>query len=155
MSRIWSRTHSRDADAARLCQCLQPRGDVDAVAVDVVAIDDDVAQVDPNPGDDAVVLTDFDIAVDHPPRDLGGAADRIDHARELHQHAVAGRFDDAAAVLPDLWIDELAAMRLEALQRPFLVRAHQPRVACHIGGEDRGETAFDRLFHHLPEPRRS
>jgi hypothetical protein len=33
--------------------------------------------------------------------------------------------------------------------RPFLIRPHQPRVARHIGGEDRGETAFDGLLHGL------
>jgi hypothetical protein len=32
-------------------------------------------------------------------------------------------------------------MRLQALERAFLVRAHQPRIARHIGGEDRGKTA--------------
>jgi hypothetical protein len=31
-----------------------------------------------------------------------------------------------------------------------LVCPHQPRVAGHIGGEDRGETAFDRLVHVSP-----
>ena len=41
-------------------------------------------------------------------------------------------------------------MRLEAIERAFLVGPHQPRVARHIGGEDRGETAFDGLFHGLP-----
>ena len=35
-----------DADAAGLGQRLQPRGDVDAVAVDVVALDDHVAEID-------------------------------------------------------------------------------------------------------------
>ena len=48
---------------------------------------------------------------------------------------------DAAAVLPDLRVDELAAMRLEAFERPFLVRPHQPRIPRDIGGEDRGEAA--------------
>jgi len=75
--------------------------------------------------------------------------------RKFHQHAVAGSLHDATAVFPDLRIDELAAMRLETLERPFLVRSHQPRIARHIGGEDRGETAFDRLFHSLPQPHRS
>ena len=32
-------------------------------------------------------------------------------------------------------------MRLEAFERAFLVRPHQPRIPRHIGGEDRGETA--------------
>jgi hypothetical protein len=49
--------------------------------------------------------------------------------------------DDAAVVLGDFRIDELAAQRLEAFQGAFLVRFHQPRVARHIGSEDRGETA--------------
>jgi hypothetical protein len=40
-------------------------------------------------------------------------------------------------------------MCLEALVRAFLVRPHQARVACHIGGEDCGETASSR--HCSPE----
>jgi hypothetical protein len=50
-------------------------------------------------------------------------------------------FHRAAMVLLDFRIDQLAQMRPEALVRAFLVRAHQPRVARHIGGKDRGETA--------------
>ena len=32
-------------------------------------------------------------------------------------------------------------MRLEALERTFLVPPHQARIAGHIGGEDRGKSA--------------
>ena len=39
---------------------------------------------------------------------------------------------------------KLAAQRLEAFERPFLVGAHQPRIAGHIGGENRGEAADRR-----------
>jgi hypothetical protein len=49
-------------------------------------------------------------------------------------------------MLPDLRIQELREMSLEALVRVLLVRPHQPRVARHISGEDRGETAFDGCF---------
>jgi len=35
----------------------------------------------------------------------------------------------------------MAAMRLEPFVRALLVRTHQARIAWHIGGEDRGETA--------------
>jgi hypothetical protein len=37
-------------------------------------------------------------------------------------------------VLTDLRVDELAAMRLEALVRAFLIGAHQARVTRHISG---------------------
>jgi hypothetical protein len=39
---------ARDADAAGRRQALQPRRDIDAVAIYVVAVGDDVAQIDPN-----------------------------------------------------------------------------------------------------------
>ena len=72
---------------------------------------------------------------------LDRAAHRIDDAGKLDQQAVAGGLDDAAVVLGDLRIDELAPQRLEAFERAFLVRAHQPRIARDIGGEYRSETA--------------
>jgi hypothetical protein len=39
------------------------------------------------------------------------------------------------------WIEKLAAQRLEAFEGAFLIHPHQPRIAHHIGGEDRGKTA--------------
>jgi hypothetical protein len=44
-------------------------------------------------------------------------------------------------MLADLRINAFDEMRLDALVRAFLVRPHQARIAHHIGGEDRGETA--------------
>src|SRR5207253_7963218 len=102
---------ARDADAAWLCECLQPSSDVDAVAVDVSAIDDHVAEIDPDPEGDPLVLGRLGIAVDHRPLNLDGAAHRIDDARKLHQHAVAGGLDNPAVMLPDFGVDKLAAMR--------------------------------------------
>jgi hypothetical protein len=46
-------------------------------------------------------------------------------------------------------MEELAAQRLEAFERAFLVRAHQPRIPRHIGGKDRGKTA---CLAHVPSP---
>ena len=99
-----------------------------------------------------LILGDTGIAVDHRPLDLDRAADRIDDARKFHQHAVAGGLDDAAAMLPDLRIDELAAMRPQALERALLVRSHQPRIARDIGGEDRRKTARFSRGYRLARP---
>jgi hypothetical protein len=132
---------ARDADAAGLCQCLQPRRDVDAVAVDVAAIDDHVAEIDRDPEGDAFVLGRIGVAVHHRPLDLDRAPHSIDDAGKLHQHAVAGSLDDAAVMLPDLRVDELAAMRFQAVEGSLLIRSHQPRVAGHIRGQDRRKPA--------------
>jgi hypothetical protein len=124
----------RDADPARLCERFEARRDIDAVAEDVVVLDDDVAEIDPDPEPDPAVLWHTGLAIDHRPLELGGTAHSVNDAREFRQHPVAGRLDDAAGMLADLRVDELAAMRLEAFVRAFLVRTHQARVARHIGG---------------------
>jgi hypothetical protein len=48
---------------------------------------------------------------------------------------------DAAVVLDDLRVDEVAAQRLEAFEGAFLVRPHQPRIPRDIGRKYRGEAA--------------
>jgi hypothetical protein len=95
----------------------------------------------PDPEPDPAVLGHLRLAVDHRALDLRGAAHGVNNTGKFRQPAVAGILDGTAFVLPDLRVDELAAMRLEPFVRAFLVRSHQARIARHIGGEDRGETA--------------
>jgi hypothetical protein len=101
-----------DADPARLSQGLKPGRDVDAVAVDVVVIDDDVAEVEPNSKFDAPLRRHLDIPLRHAALDFDRAAHCVDNAGELHKDAVAGELDDAASVLLDFGVDELAPMPL-------------------------------------------
>jgi hypothetical protein len=54
---------------------------------------------------------------------LGCAAQRVDDAGELHQQAVAGRFNDPAPVLSDLGVDQLAPKRLQPFEGPFSIAA--------------------------------
>src|SRR5437870_4919477 len=60
-------------------------------------------------------------------------AQRIDDAREFYEHAVAGGLvpgskpGDPPVMLGDFRVDELATQRLEAFERAFLIRPHQPR----------------------------
>ena len=82
-------------------------------------------------------------AVDHRPLQFHGTAHRVDDAREFRQHAIAGILDDAAGMLADLRVEELAAMRLEALVCALLVRPHQPRILDDIGAEDCRQPPLD------------
>ena len=117
-----------DEHPAGIGQGFDPRGDVDAVAIEVVALDDHIAEIDADAQLDAVVRRDARVPLGHRLLHLDGAAHRIDDAGKFHQHAVAGGLDDAAVVLGDLRIEELAAQRFEAFERALLVRPHQPRI---------------------------
>ena len=105
----------RDADAAGLGHGFEPRGDVDAVAMNVVAVDDDVAEIDP----DAPIRCGLGRRVlGHRRLPLDRAAHRVDDAGELDEQSVAGGLDDAAVMPGDRRVDQPGAQRLE------------PRAAC-------------------------
>src|SRR6516164_5823465 len=84
-----------DAYTTRLGQGLQPRGDIDSVAEDVVLLNDHVAEVDANAELDPVLWRRTLVAVGHCPLHLDGAMHRVNHARELRQEAVAGVLHDS------------------------------------------------------------
>jgi hypothetical protein len=96
----------RDANAAGLCDALQSRGDVDAVAKYIVVVNDDVADVNADAEFDSLVLRDRSILLSHTTLDLDGASRCIDRARELDQHTVAGGLYDAPSMRGDGWIDK-------------------------------------------------
>jgi hypothetical protein len=125
-----------DEHPAGIGQGFDPRSDVDPIAINVVGLDDDVAEIDADTQLDAIVRLDAGVPRGHPLLHFDRAAHRIDDAGKFHQHAVAGGLDNAAAVLGDLRIEELAAQRFEAFVRAFLVRPHQPRIPRDISGED-------------------
>src|SRR6516162_2448162 len=79
---------ARNADAAAGGDALEPGGDVDTVAEYVAIIFDHVADVDAHPQFDALVGADLCITHSHAALNLDGAFYRIDHARELDEHAV-------------------------------------------------------------------
>jgi hypothetical protein len=130
-----------DEHAAYLGESFDPRGDVDAVAIEIVAFDDHVAEIDPNAQFDAAIRLNADVSLRHRLLHRDRTAHRIDDAGKFHQQAVAGGLDKPPMVLGDFRIEELAAQRFEAFERAFLIRPHQPRVARHIGREDRSEAA--------------
>jgi hypothetical protein len=83
---------------AGFAKCFQTSRDINAVAKNIVAINDDVTDVDADPEDDLLFLGNSHIASDHAALNVYRATYRIDHARKLHQHPVAGGFDNAAMV---------------------------------------------------------
>jgi hypothetical protein len=137
-----------DADLAGLGEHLEPCGDIDAVAKDVAFIVDDIAQIDADTEADAVGLLPIGVAVRHSLLDDDGAAHGIDDRSELDQNAVAGGFEDAATVLGDQWIDQLAPIAFEDGEGTLFVRTHQPRISGNVGAEDRRQPSLDAFNRH-------
>jgi hypothetical protein len=75
------------------------------------------------------------------------AARRIYYAWKFHQHAISGGLEDPTAMLGDCRVHKLPAHRFEAFKTSFFVGPHKPRIAGHIGGENRGEAALDGFLH--------
>ena len=91
---------------------FQPRRHIDAIAVDIILVADDVADVDADAKFDATIGSYIGIAFGHAALNVDRVAHRVDDADEFHQHAVARGLDDTATVLGDLGIDQFLAMRL-------------------------------------------
>src|SRR5207253_2638000 len=85
---------ARNTNPARFGQSLQSGGDVHAVTVDIVPLDDDVAEIDAHPEYDPLFLGDAGIALCHTALDHDRTGDGLNNARELDQDAVAGRLYD-------------------------------------------------------------
>src|SRR6516225_68331 len=106
----------------------------------------------PNSESDVLVLGDTGIAIDHRALGLRCTPHRIHHARKLHQHAVAGVLDDAAAVLENR-INQLTEMRFDPFVGAFLIGTHKPAVTGDVGDENGGQPAFDAFRGQSGAPR--
>ena len=136
---------SGNADPARLSHRLQPRRHIDAVAENVAVLNNHVAKIDADAKEQRPSGRHVAVAPGHPLLKIDGAGERFGHALELDKQAVAGALDDAAPAPGDRRVYELEPDRLQARKRSGLVHLHQPAVADHVGGENRGEPALDMM----------
>src|SRR4029077_1625032 len=125
-----------DANATRLRNPFKARGDVDAVAKDIVVIDDDVTDVDADAKFDPLDLRHRSILLSHTALDLDGAAHRIYDAAELSEHAIARVLDDLATMFADLGISEPTQTLPHPAVCPSLAKAGQATIPSHISRKD-------------------
>jgi len=78
----------------------------------------------------------------HTTLQLGGACNRIHNTGKLHQHSVAGQFDDSSLMLADFGINEIGPQRVQCRERAGFVRTHEAAVANHVGGKNSSEAAL-------------
>jgi hypothetical protein len=130
---------ARDEDRARLRDVLEPRRDVDAVAINVAVLDHHVAKIDADAEFDPLPLGDVGVALRHGVLHVDRAAHRFDRACELGEHAVARGLDQAPLVLGDFRLDQFAPVGGKPRERTLLVGADEPRITRDIRCENGGK----------------
>ncbi len=132
---------------------LQPGRHVHAIAVEIVAVDDQVAEVQADPEHDGGVLGLVAIGVGHGLLELDGRAQRIDRAGKLDQRTVAGQLDQPAAVAGQRRFEAFSPVGLEPGKRAVLVTAHQARVANDIRRQNSRQSPYHALARQEASPR--
>ena len=141
-----------NADSAGFRDTFEARCDIHAVTVDVVAVDDDVAEMHAHPQQHPAVIARAAIAYLHLALNLRRAFHGFDHAAELGQDAVAHKLYDLPAMPFDRRRDQFAPVRLECGERAGFICAHKPAVAGNIGRKDGRKPPFDPRLGHKDRP---
>src|SRR6185369_15871537 len=135
---------ARDVDLAGFGDALDARRNVDAVAVDVVRLHDDVAEIDADPVFDPGGLRKRGVAPDEILLNDDAAANGLDGTVEDRDEAVSRRLHQRSMVFDDAGLDEIPLDPLDANMRAFLVGLHQAAVGSDVTDDDCGETTRHR-----------
>jgi hypothetical protein len=130
---------SGDANASRLTQSLEPRGDVDPIAEDSVVIEKHIPLIDPDPELHSPVRGNRSIALQHGFLNRNSTFHRIQNAGELSKNAVTGSVDNPALITGNHGKDD-TLVPFEGGNRVNFVFAHKGAVARDISCQNRGET---------------
>jgi hypothetical protein len=122
--------------------------------MDVTVLDNDVVEIHYCPECDPFFLRCPGIAFNHASLHCNRTGDGLDHTGELDQNAIAGRLDDAAAMLASFGVDQLAPISLHPRAGAFLVGAHKPAVPRDVRGRMAASLRSTRSVAKavLPEP---
>src|SRR6266446_4382064 len=127
---------TRDRNASRHSDAFEPRCNIDAIAEDIVVVEDDVSQMDADAELDPLGLGYLRVLVSHAALNFDGASRCIDGTGKFDQHTVASGLDDAAAMFGDCGVDKRFSESLQLRQRAFLVGTNQAAITGDIRRQD-------------------
>ena len=108
--------------------------------------------MDANAEDDASILWQAGVALDHGVLHFDGAAHGVDHAAKFGEEPVTGAFNDARFVYRDGRVDQVAAQRPQSGQCSILVGRGQTTESNDVSRQDRRDLS---IFGHPPRFRTS
>jgi hypothetical protein len=121
--------------------------------VNSVTLDQDVAEVDPDPKQHTPVLRDALIALGQGRLHRNSAFDRIDHRGKLDQQAIARSLDDTPGVFRYHCVGHNAVLAQNA-GGAYFIEPHKTRVAGDVGSQYRRQPALDPdwpFLHHTSQ----
>ena len=139
-------------DATWLRYSFQPGSNIYAVAKEIIVFYNDVADIDPDPKLETLILRHGAVAFLDAELNLHRATRGVNDACELDQEPIASGLDDTAPMRGNLRIKNFPPMGLERGECTFLINAHQAAVAGHIGSEDGSQPSFDAPLGHEDRP---
>ena len=150
--------HSRDgvdANCSGLSERLQPGRDIDRIPKQVVALHQDVADVDAYSKLHLLTRRWIRILLGQGVLHRDSTSHGVRRAGEIGDETVARRVEDPTPMRGDQAIDYDPVSR-ERAKGTDLISVHQTAVALDIGGEDRRKLAFDGArFQASPPPARA
>ena len=130
---------SRDTDSARWAFGLESRRHIHRVPMQVSAISNGVADVDPDAEPDGAIRGLIAIMDRNLLLNLDSTADRPVYAIEYDEQGIATSLNDPAAVLLDCRVDQVGAECPEPFERSRVIQPDQAAVADHVGIDDRDQ----------------
>jgi hypothetical protein len=132
----------RYADAAGVGERFDTSRYVHRVAVDPLAVHDDLPEVDADAEVEPAVVRQTGVTLAENALDLDRARHGVADARKLRQQVVAGGVHDASVEAHD-GVSHRGPVSGDGLDRADLVRAHEPAIPFGVGREHGGEPAGD------------
>src|SRR5687767_14019275 len=100
--------------------------------MNVVAINNDVAHIGTYSKLNSPVVGSSSLLFSQSLLNVGCAPNCIHDDPELHQKAVAHRFDDAPTMFLDFWVNESAPHLFQTGQRPLFIKPNEATIASDI-----------------------
>ncbi len=128
---------SRDTNAARFCQCFQPCRHIYAVAVDLIAVNDDIAQINPDSETHLTVCGNADISIRELALSIKPAFYCTRHGAKFRQNGITSKMADSTAMAFD-FLGKLGKRFAQGKVCAFFVSTGQPTIAGDIRIHDGG-----------------
>src|SRR5271169_4131359 len=123
---------SGNQDPARRRLSFETRGDVHAIAIQIITVNDDIADVNSDPECDRFVIASIEVCLSHRALKLDCRVKRIDDTCELNQRAITNQLDESTAVVRQNRFKPLGPVLGQHRESSALVALHEPRVTDNI-----------------------